>query len=99
MSRRDVKITSNDGQVDVQEARVSKSTHEEIVWFAHDGKGAIVVFASPDGSPFQETQFQVPAGGSVSSGPALRGAATGKPYKYTVVGHTGVNDPVVIIDN
>jgi hypothetical protein len=97
VSRKHVKITSHDGQVDTHTVRVSKSVGEEITWFSHDNKRAIVVFASADGSPFQETHFHVPAGGSVSSGPA-HDLAEHKSYKYTVVGHTGVNDPVVIID-
>jgi hypothetical protein len=41
--------------------------------------------------------FEVPAGGSVSSGSA-QGTALPKPYKYTVVGPNGENDPVVIIE-
>lgn len=96
MSRKDVRITSDDGQVDKDEVKINRELNEEVVWFSHDGKSAIIVFASPDGSPFQETQFQVPAGGSVSSGPARH--AKKKRYKYAVVGRTGVNDPIIIID-
>ena len=95
MSIKSVKITSDGGQVDVPAVRLSKG--EEVAWFSHANKSAMVVFASPDGSPFHGTQFTVPAGGSVSSGPA-RNAAEKKEYKYAVVGHSGVNDPIVIID-
>jgi dihydrodipicolinate reductase len=82
MSRKHVKITSHDGQVDTHTVRVSKNAGEEVVWFSHANKRAIVAFASADGSPFQETHFHVPAGGSVGSGPA-HGAAEKKAYKYT----------------
>ena len=88
---------SEDGKVDVQTVHISKSAGEQVTWFSR--KKAIVVFASQDGSPFEETTFHVPAGGSVSSGPAKPTAEQDKPYKYTVVGEKGVNDPAVIIHN
>jgi hypothetical protein len=93
-----VKITNNKGKVDTDTVHVSQSAGEEVTWLAGDSDGAIIVFASPDGSPFEETTFFVPAGGSVSSGPADNGQV-GQSYKYIVVGDVGSNDPVVIIDN
>jgi hypothetical protein len=51
------------------------------------------------GSPFEKTTFHIPAGGSVSSGPAKATAEAEKRYKYSVVGEKGVNDPTVIIHN
>ncbi len=94
-----VHITSDDGQVDQSTVEVSKSMAEEVTWFAYGGGGATIVFSSSDGSPFQESLFQVPATGSVSSGPAKATAVENKTYKYTVVGQAGANDPGVIIQN
>jgi hypothetical protein len=98
LTRKHIKITSHDGQVDTATVKVSRSVGEEVVWFSHDNKRAIIAFASADGSPFEETHFHVPAGGSVCSGPA-HSAAVLKAYKYTVVGHAGVNDPIIIIQH
>jgi hypothetical protein len=94
---KNVKITDCKGNVDTGQVKASKNAKDHIIWYAHDDKGAIVVFASPDGSPFLETTFHVPAGGSVSSGPPSKGQV-GKQYKYIVVGDCGSTDPVVIID-
>jgi hypothetical protein len=88
---------SEDGQVDNPEVPISMSAREEVTWFS--STKAIIAFASHDGSPFAETTFHVPAGGSVSSGPANKTAEPEKRYKYTVVGEKGVNDPTVIIHN
>jgi hypothetical protein len=82
---------NDDGQVDNETVHISKGAGEQVTWFSR--KKAIVVFASQDGSPFEETTFHVPAGGSVSSGPATPAAEHDKSYKYTVVGEKGVNDP------
>ena len=87
----------DDGRVDNDEVHVSKSAQEQVTW--HSDKKAIITFSSPDGSPFAEMTFHVPAGGSVSSGPAKPAAEHNKVYKYTVVGEKGVNDPRVIIHN
>ncbi len=92
-----VHITSDDGQVDVTEITINGPRKDEVTWFAHGAAGATIVFSSSDGSPFEEIVFTVPAAGSVSSGPATARAVAGKPYKYTVVGRKGANDPVVII--
>jgi hypothetical protein len=87
--------THDDGEVDQPVIEISRSAKEQVTWFSK--KGAFIAFASPDSSPFHATTFQIPAGGSVSSGPA-RPNAEYKEYKYTVVGQIGVNDPRVIIN-
>lgn len=92
-----VHITSHQGHVDQHTVTLSQRAGDEVTWFSHDNKKAMVVFASPDGSPFAESHFHVPAGGSISSGPA-KTTAQMKGHKYTVVGESGVNDPVIIID-
>ena len=92
---RSVHITSDAGDVDQPEIRVSRLMGEQVTWSTR-GRSATVVFDAPEGSPFQYASFEVPAGGSVSSGPATADASG--PYKYTVVGHSGRNDPIVIVD-
>jgi hypothetical protein len=93
----EVHITSDDGQVDQPSVTISRNL-DQVTWTAHGAKKALIVFATPDGSPFHDATFQVPASGSVSSGPVKATALT-QPYKYTIIGQIGVNDPVVIVDN
>ena len=95
---KDVHIKDSKGQVDDPSVTISRGGKGEVTWFAHGETGATIVFSSPDGSPFKETVFTVPATGSVSSGP-VKDTADLKKYKYTVVGKGGSTDPVVIIDN
>jgi hypothetical protein len=86
-----------DGKVDKDPVHVSKKAGHQVTWFSR-GKASIE-FSSSDGSPFEKTTFQVPAGGSVSSGPAKPTATAEKAYKYSVVGENGTEDPTVIIHN
>ena len=95
---KDVHIKDNKGQVDHPSVKISRDRKGEITWFAYGESGATITFSSPDGSPFKESVFTVPATGSVSSGPVKKSADL-KTYKYTVVGKGGSTDPVVIIDN
>lgn len=85
------------GKVDNETVHVSKSAGHEVTW-SSNGK-AVIEFSSQDGSPFEQAIFKVPAGGSVSSGPAKASAQEEKSYKYSVAGEEGVNDPTVIIHN
>ena len=94
-----VHIKDNKGQVDHASATISRDAKGEVTWFAYGEEGATIVFSSPDGSPFKESVFTVPATGSVSSGPVKKTARLHQPYKYTVVGKAGSTVPVVIIDN
>ena len=87
----------DNGQVDNDTVHVSKSAGHQVTWSSRSK--AIIAFSSESGSPFQETTFHIPAGGSVSSGPAKATAEAEKRYKYSVVGEKGVNDPTVIIHN
>ncbi|HXA84343.1 MAG TPA: hypothetical protein VNZ47_04665 [Candidatus Dormibacteraeota bacterium] len=86
-----------DGQVDNPTVHVSKSAGHQVTWFS--ASKASIEFSSQSGSPFEKATFDVPARGSVSSGPAKPTAEAEKPYKYSVVGEKGVNDPTVIIHN
>lgn len=85
----------DDGQVDNHTVHVSKRAGHQVTW-SSNGK-AVIEFSSQEGSPFEQAVFKVPAGGSVSSGPAKETAEAEKSYKYSVVGEKGVNDPIVII--
>jgi hypothetical protein len=87
----------DNGQVDNDTVHVSKSAGHQVTWSSRSK--AIIAFSSESGSPFEETTFHIPAGGSVSSGPAKATAEAEKRYKYSVVGEKGVNDPTVIIHN
>ncbi|HEX2328360.1 MAG TPA: hypothetical protein VHN74_06535 [Candidatus Angelobacter sp.] len=89
---KNVRITDNAGHVDQNDVTISGQ--DQVVWTADTNSE--VRFDSPDGSPFAQSRFQVPARGSVSSGPVSSNAQP-KRYKYTVVGEGGHNDPGVII--
>jgi hypothetical protein len=97
-SNKNVHITNDKGQVDASPVNVSKRKAEQVTWFAYGTAGATIKFSSPDGSPFHESVFYVPASGSVTTGPPKTNVEK-KTYRYTVVGAAGSNDPVVIIDN
>jgi|SRR5579864_5967920 len=86
-----VRITNDKGGVD--HISVTLTSAEEATWFAHGNQRATITFDSS--SPFHDTVFSVPAGGSVSSGAVKAGSAGS--YKYTVHGPAGKNDPEVII--
>jgi len=96
---KNVHIVSDDGRVDQNDVDISKSMADEVTWFAHGAEGATIEFSSPDGSPFYDSTFRVPAAGSIASGPATSTAVVNKYYKYTVKGRAGQNDPGVIIHN
>jgi hypothetical protein len=94
-----VGLTNNAGGVSNSHVHLDRGT-DEVVWSSNGQKRATIVFATSDGSPFEDVMFEVPAGGSVSSGAVRNNApGNGKSYKYTVIGNSGSNDPDVIIDN
>jgi hypothetical protein len=66
-------------EVDNEVVNLRKSMGEELEWFS-DGDEFTVEFPI---SPFQETSFVVPAGGSVGSGPIRPDAPITK-YYYNV---------------
>jgi|SRR5215472_17948006 len=88
-----VHIIGDHGEVNQPSVRLSSD--EEVTWFANDNQTAKILFEQ--GSPFPDTTFQVPAGGSISSG-RIRDDAKNQHYKYSVVGPKGKNDPEVIIE-
>jgi hypothetical protein len=97
LTAKEVHIIDARGQVDEKRVHVN-GTGEELTWFAHGNENATIVFTASQGSPFQQSVFLVPAGGSVSTGGVTDSAKYNVPYKYTVVGPVGSNDPEVIIE-
>lgn len=91
----DIKIEDRKGKVNKYECTLHTDQSEEAVWNSDDGR-CLVIFGT---SPFKDSVFVVPDGGSVSSGEVV--APVEKPpkkYKYTVVGPDGSNDPIIVID-
>jgi hypothetical protein len=84
--------------VDLEVVEISKGNREEVEWklpsTAHEAR--LIKFAN---SPFKESQFVVPVGDSVFSGPAMPNAVIGKHYKYSVCRPNGtvLSDPEVVI--
>ncbi|HLW54979.1 MAG TPA: hypothetical protein VKW06_19250 [Candidatus Angelobacter sp.] len=89
-----VHIISDKGGVDHDSVTIRLSAQEEVTWFAHGNQTATITF---EHSPFHDSIFTVPAGGSVSTG-AAKGASPYQRFKYTVTGPGGKNDPEVVID-
>jgi hypothetical protein len=94
-----IHVIADDGTLDVDTQHLNKGRLEQARWLSDTGNRSIIYFNKPEGSPFQETEFHVPAGGDVSSGPIRAGLKNGDTFRYTVVGQSGTNDPVIIIDN
>lgn len=96
-----VTIKDSKGTVDTDPAQISKSNKDSVTWIS-DGTNPATILFPPDASPFADSTFHVPAGGSVSSGPAtasaMVGGILGKGYKYTVRGKDKENDPIIQID-
>ena len=91
-----IHISKDDGTANDQ--RLSKGLLEQARWISDTGNRSIIFF-NKDGSPFGDTEFHVPAGGEVISGPLRTGVHKGDEFHYTIVGTAGTSDPVIIIDN
>jgi len=89
-----IDLTDDHGHVNKDTVTISRGT--EIVWSSAGHGNATIVFDGPNGSPFASNTFDL-RDKSVSSGPAIRGGSK-EPFKYTVHGEHGVNDPVVVVD-
>lgn len=90
-------IDLNDDHGGVDKDKVTISRGSEVTWSSHGHGHATIVFDSAKGSPFACNTFYVPNGGSVTSGPAVRGGGK-EEFKYTVHGKNGDNDPVIVVD-
>jgi hypothetical protein len=65
--------------VDYEVVNVRKSAGEQVEWHS-DGDAFTIEF---DSSPFEQTKFEVPAGGCISSG-SIRKDAPYARYHYTI---------------
>jgi len=86
-----VTIVDENGVVDQDEVEVWWDQGHQVIWHNSTAHPCRVVF---DGeSPFDSIEFQVPAHGETYSGLGRRGGR----FKYTVHGHGGCNDPIIIL--
>jgi hypothetical protein len=92
-----IHISKDDGTAEDQ--KLSKGLLEQARWVSDTGNRSIIVFNGAKGSPFEETEFRVPAGGEVISGPLKSSVKKNDQFKYTIVGTKGTTDPIIIIDN
>lgn len=101
---REVEVIIRDFEVTPFTSRVSKGKDDQCKWINKAKTNARVVFTN--GSPFQQSSFDVPSGGEARSGPPRQGHE-GKKYVYDVVvaGSPGgggatpaVIDPEVIVE-
>lgn len=90
-----IDIIDRKGHVDKKnyKCHLKKSNGDQAAWVSKDGR-TIIHFAS---SPFKDSVFFVPDGGSVFSGPPVNGVV-GQDYKYNVDGPDGSADPIIVID-
>jgi hypothetical protein len=65
--------------VDYEVVNLRKSSGDQVEWHS-DGDGFIIEF---DSSPFEQSRFEVPASGCISSGPVRNDAAYAR-YHYTI---------------
>lgn len=98
--------------VDHETIMISKKAKHEAEWFCHQPEVSMLIrFPKPDGnqysgSPFADSEFLIPGGGSVLSGPPRDDAPIGV-YKYDVYvidptskqpGTKPLLDPKIIIE-
>lgn len=102
MAKQQVVVKSDSGSVKPgQEVIIlSRASGDSVQWLSQTGKPALIVFASAEGSPFKARSFKLKAKGSVSSGPVTRKSRRRNEvtvYKYTIMGATANNDPIIIV--
>jgi hypothetical protein len=104
MANKQVVVKSNSGTVQRgQEAVIlSRESGDGIRWVSECDKPVLIVFASNEGSPFKSRVFKLRAKGNVQSGPLVgkskkRGAVG--VYKYTIMGASANNDPIIIVND
>ncbi len=72
-------ITITNCVADPDSCPLSKGAHEQATWKSNDGKAYHIHFNE---SPFSQTDYDVPAGGSTDSG--APGDVDRKKYKYSI---------------
>lgn len=99
---KDVVVINNSGGVNPPHGTIilSRVAGDSVRWASQCDQPAKIVFAGNEGSPFQERIHDLPAHGTVESGP-LSGAALAEGtvlvYKYSVMGSIANNDPIIIV--
>ncbi len=94
IQRSPVTILDDTGQVDKPVVHIRWG--EEVEWISKADHDAEIVFAE---RPFDwKERFVAPHGGRKKSGPHKKDAIANHNYKYTVIGKTRSNDPIIIID-
>jgi hypothetical protein len=84
----------HDGEVDNEVVNVRKSAKDEVVWYSDEDE-LTIQFPT---TPFSESTFVVPAGGSTSSGPVRADAAIARyPYYIMNVALAKSADPDLIV--
>jgi hypothetical protein len=91
-----VKIAKDGKPAPLNPIQVSKRREEEVQWLAEPKLRLHMVFEAE--TPFEDSEFVVPKGGSVCTG-AVRKEAVEKTYKYTIKDELGnmLLDPEIII--
>ena len=93
MAIKSITFTTPKGNVNKSPRKVSKTNKDEAEWISTGGNFTVVF----DESPFANSVFIIPSGGSVCSGPPKVNADLDKPYKYTAFGPNGSTDPIIIV--
>lgn len=89
--------TKNKPEVSPDRIRVSYEAREAVEWQSEDGGRYTIEFR--EGSPYTDSVFVVPSGGSVTSGPLLDSVKVEQVYKYWVTDRQGdTTDPDIKID-
>lgn len=88
-----ITFTDRKGKVDRNRCTVHAKTKQEAEWVSKGGNFTVVF----EESPFDNTVFIIPSGGSVCSGPPAVEPDRNKEYKYTAFGPDGSTDPIIIV--
>jgi hypothetical protein len=84
-----VGIDTKNNKVTPNETNISKSGRHEVEWYCLDPNASATVKFAKEESPFLDSEFHVPAGGTACSGPARPDAAA-RNYSFQVFDSTGV---------
>ncbi len=87
-----INIQDRKGKVSKDPCKMSKK--QEVEWISTGGNFTVVF----QQTPFADSAYIIPDGGSVCSGlPKVR-PDPAKEYKYTVFGPDGSTDPIIVVD-
>ena len=79
-----VRITSDGRIIDADRVvKVRVSRHEDVLWIAQDDGGPWTI-TFENGTPFNNSSYKVPKGGSAGSTGGPSPDTPGKTYRYTV---------------